>query len=175
FLCAGAQKLLLGPLGTGIAYVGPRMLERLHPPVVGVDSVLRDQEYFEYDLTLKPDARRFEEASPNYPAILGMGAAINLLLRAGAIDVEREVLRLSDRLRDELPRLGYELVLKLSRPTDRSGIVSFRHPRMVPAELQARLRDAGVIISLRGDFLRASPHYYNNDADIDRLLEALPR
>jgi selenocysteine lyase/cysteine desulfurase len=175
FLCAGAQKWLLGPLGAGLAYVGPRMLERLHPPVVGVDSVVRDQEYFDYDLTLKPDARRFEEASPNYPAILGMGAAINLLLRAGVIGVEREVLRLSDRLRDELPRLGYELVLKLSRPAERSGIVSFRHPRMVPAELHARLRDAGVIISLRGDFLRASPHYYNNDADIDRLLEALPR
>lgn len=175
FLCAGAQKWLLGPLGAGFAYVGPRMLERLHPPFVGVDSVVRDQEYFEYDLTLKPDARRFEEASPNYPAILGMGAAINLLLRAGVVDVEREVLRLSDRLREELPRLGYELVLKPSRPAERSGIVSFRHPRMVPAELHGRLRDAGVIISLRGDFLRASPHYYNNDADIDRLLEALPR
>lgn len=175
FLCAGAQKWLLGPLGTGFAYVGPRMLERLHPPFVGVDSVVRDQEYFEYDLTLKPDARRFEEAAPNYPAILGMGAAVNLLLRAGVVDVEREVLRLSDRLREELPRLGYELVLKPSRPAERSGIVSFRHSRMVPAELHARLRDAGVIISLRGDFLRASPHYYNNDADIDRLLEALPR
>ena len=175
FLCAGAQKWLLGPLGAGFAYVAPRMLERLHPPFVGVDSVVRDREYFDYDLTLKPDARRFEEAAPNYPAILGMGAAINLLLRAGVIEVEREVLRLSDRLRDELPRLGYELVLKPSRPAERSGIVSFRHPRMVPAELHARLRDAGVIISLRGDFLRASPHYYNNDADIDRLLEALPR
>jgi len=175
FLCAGAQKWLLGPLGAGVAYVGPRMLERLHPPIIGIDSVVRDEEYFNYDLTLKPDARRYEEASPNYPALLGMGAAINLLLRAGAVEVEREVLRLGDRLREELPRLGYEPVLKPLRPTDRSGIVSFRHPRMVPAELHARLRDAGVIISLRGDFLRASPHYYNNDADIDRLLDALPR
>jgi selenocysteine lyase/cysteine desulfurase len=175
FLCAGAQKWMLGPLGAGFAYVGPRMLERLHPPIIGVDSVVRDHEYFDYDLTLKPDARRYEEASADYPALLGMGAAINLLLRAGSVDVEREVLRLADRLREELPRLGYELVLKPLRLSERSGIVSFRHPRMVPAELHGRLRDAGVIISLRGDFLRASPHYYNNDADIDRLLEALPR
>jgi cysteine desulfurase / selenocysteine lyase len=175
FLCAGAQKWMLGPLGAGFAYVGPRMLERLHPPIIGVDSVVRDQEYFDYDLTLKPDARRYEEASPNYPALLGMGAAVNLLLRAGPVDVEREVLRLADRLRDELPRLGYELVLKPLKPSERSGIVSFRHPRIVPAELHGRLRDGGVIISLRGDFLRASAHYYNNDADIDRLLEALPR
>jgi selenocysteine lyase/cysteine desulfurase len=174
FLCAGAQKWLLGPIGIGFAYVGPRMLERLYPVVVGTDSVVRDEEFFDYDLTLKPDARRFEEASPNYPGILGMGAAVNLLLRAGATAVEQEVLRLADRLRDDLPARGYELLLKPGRPGERSGIVSFRHPRMVPAELHARLREAGIIISLRADFLRASPHYYNNDADVDRLLEALP-
>jgi selenocysteine lyase/cysteine desulfurase len=46
---------------------------------------------------------------------------------------------------------------------------------MVPAELHTRLREAGVIISLRADFLRATPHYYNSDEDIDRLLEALPQ
>jgi len=175
FLCAGAQKWLLGPIGVGFAYVGPRMLERLNPVTIGTDSVVRDEEYFQYDLTLKPDARRFEEAAPNYPGILGMGAAVNLLLRAGSRAVEEVVLRLADRLRDELPRRGYELVLKPALPSERSGIVSFRHPRMVPAELQTRLREAGVIVSLRSDFLRASAHYYNSDQDLDRLLEALPQ
>ena len=175
FLCAGAQKWLLGPIGVGFAYVGPRMLERLNPVTIGTDSVVRDEEYFQYDLTLKPDARRFEEAAPNYPGILGMGAAVNLLLRAGSRAVEEVVLRLADRLRDELPRRGYELVLKPTLPSERSGIVSFRHPRMVPAELQTRLREAGVIVSLRSDFLRASAHYYNSDEDLDRLLEALPQ
>src|SRR2546423_3751014 len=175
FLCAGAQKWLLGPIGVGFADVGPRMLERLTPVTIRTDSVGRDEEYFEYDLTPKPDARRVEEAAPNYPGILGMGAAINLLLRAGVPTVEDAVLRLADRLRDELPRRGYELVLKPTLPSERSGIVSFRHPRMVPAELQTRLREAGVIVSLRSDFLRASAHYYNSDQDLDRLLEALPR
>ena len=175
FLCAGAQKWLLGPIGVGFAYVGPRMLERLTPVAIGTDSVVRDDEYFEYDLTLKPDARRFEEAAPNYPGILGMGAAVNLLLRAGPPGVEQTVLRLADRLRDELPRRGYELVCKPMLPSEGSGIVSFRHPRMVPAELQTRLREAGVIVSLRSDFLRASAHYYNSDEDLDRLLEALPQ
>ena len=175
FLCAGAHKWLLGPIGVGFAYVGPRMLERLTPATIGTDSVVRDNEYVEYDLTLKPDARRFEESAPNYPGILGMGAAVNLLLRAGPPAIEETVLRLTDRLRDELPRRGYELVCKPMLPSERSGIVSFRHPRMVPAELHARLREAGVIVSLRIDFLRASPHYYNSGEDLDRLLEALPQ
>lgn len=175
FLAAGAQKWLLGPMGVGFAYVGPRMLDRLNPVTIGPESVLRDREYVDYDLTFKPGARRFEEAAPNYLGILGMGAAVNLLLRCGMPAVEEVVLRLADRLRDELPRRGYELVLKPTALSERSGIVSFRHPRMVPAELHARLREAGVIISLRGDYLRASPHYYNSDQDLDRLLEALPQ
>jgi selenocysteine lyase/cysteine desulfurase len=175
FLAAGAQKWLLGPMGVGFAYVGPRMLDRLHPVAIGPDSVVRNQEYVDYDLMLRPDARRFEEAAPNYPGILGMGAAVNLLLRCGAPAVEEAVLRLADRLREELPSRGYELVAKPTVPSERSGIVSFRHPRMVPAELHVRLREAGVIISLRADFLRASPHYYNSDEDLDRLLEALPQ
>jgi selenocysteine lyase/cysteine desulfurase len=175
FLAVGAQKWLLGPMGAGFAYVGPRMLERLNPVIIGPESVVNEREYVNYDLSFKPGARRFEESAPNYVGILGMGAAINLLLRCGAPVIEAVVLRLADRLRAELPTRGYELVMKPTTPSERSGIVSFRHPRMVPAELHARLREAGVIISLRGDFLRASPHFYNSDEDLDRLLEALPQ
>ncbi len=128
FLSAGAQKWLLGPIGIGVVYVGPRMMDRMNPVTIGPESVVRNREYFEYDL-----------------------------------------------MREELPRRGYELVFKPTSASERSGIVSFRHQRMVPAELHVRLREAGVIIALRGDFLRASPHYYNTDEDLDRLLEALPR
>jgi len=95
--------------------------------------------------------------------------------RAGEQPPQHRVLRLADRLRDELPPRGYAMVFTPSTPSERSGIVSFRHPRIVPAEVHARLREAGIIISLRGDFLRASPHYYNSDADINRLLDTLPQ
>ena len=173
FLSAGAQKWLLGPIGIGFAYVSPRMQERMRPVTIGTDSVERDSEYFDYELTFRPDARRYEEAAPNYPGILGLGAAVNLLLRSGPQQIEQTVLRLADRLREELPQRGYTLVFTPAF-AERSGIVSFRHPRIVPAEVQQRLRDAGVVISLRADFLRASPHFYNSDEDISRLLEALP-
>jgi cysteine desulfurase / selenocysteine lyase len=174
FVAAGAQKYLLGPMGIGVVYIGERLFEQLRPVSVGTDSVVKDDEYFEYDLTLKPNARRFEDASPNLPGILGLGAALNLLVRAGLTRVEAHILRLAQLLRDELPRRGYQLVAPGKKPAEFSGIVSFRHPRTVPDEVNARLRDARVILSRRGDFLRASVHYYNSEDDIERLLEALP-
>ncbi|HEY0492543.1 MAG TPA: aminotransferase class V-fold PLP-dependent enzyme [Candidatus Dormibacteraeota bacterium] len=173
FLCAGAQKWLLGPIGIGFAYVSTRMQERMRPVTIGTDSVVRDSEYFDYELRFKPDARRYEEAAANYPGILGLGAAVKLLLRAGKEQVESTILRLADRLREELPRRGYTLVFS-PEAGERSGIVSFRHPSLVPTEVQRRLREAGIVIALRGDFLRASPHFYNSEDDISRLIEALP-
>src|ERR1700716_1784701 len=77
FLAAGAHKWLLGPMGAGFAYVGPRMLDRLNPVIIGPESVVRNREYIDYDLTFQPDASRFEEAAPNYAGTLGMGAAVN--------------------------------------------------------------------------------------------------
>jgi selenocysteine lyase/cysteine desulfurase len=174
FLAAGAQKWLLGPMGIGVSYLGPRLFEQLRPSSVGTESVVKDHEYFDYDLTLKPTARRFEDASPNLPGILGLGAALNLVVRAGLARVEAHVLHLAQLLPDELPRRGYQLVAPGVKAAEHSGIVSFRHPRTVPDEVDARLRDARVILSVRGDFLRASAHYYNNEDDVDRLLEALP-
>jgi selenocysteine lyase/cysteine desulfurase len=174
-LACGAQKWMLGPTGIGFVYLSQRARERVRPVLIGIDSVVRDREYFEYDLTFKPDARRFEEAAPNWPGILGMGAAVNLLVRAGPAAVESGALRLADRLREELVGRGFRLVFTPERPGEKSAIVSFHHARMVPAEVHRWLHDAGIILSLRGNFLRASPHYYNNDADIDRLLEALPQ
>jgi selenocysteine lyase/cysteine desulfurase len=175
FICAGAPKWLLGPLGIGIAAIGPRMLEHLRPITVGMESIVRDREWFEYDPTLKPDAGRFEESTASFAGILGVGAAIGLLLEHGTRAVEERVLMLTDRIREGVCDLGYELIVPPRCGAEASGIVVFKHPAHDSAALYQRLRDAGVILSLRGGNLRASPHFYNDHSDIDRLLEALPR
>jgi selenocysteine lyase/cysteine desulfurase len=175
FMCAGAPKWLLGPLGIGIAAIGPRMFEQLRPITVGMESIVRDREWFDYDPRLKPDARRFEESTANFAGILGLGAAIDLLLGRGTAAVEQQVLALADRIREGVDRRGYELIVPPSFAAEASGIVVFKHPARDPAGIHQGLRDAGVIVSLRGGNLRASPHFYNDDHDVDRLLEALPR
>ncbi len=171
YLAAGAQKWLLGPQAIGMAYAHPDLITRVHPPVVGTDSVVRYEEYFEYDLSLPPNARRLEEANPNVLGLAGFGASLELLLAVEAAWAEERVISLARRLRAGLTTLDYALVEP--QEVQRSGILSFRHRRRSAVEIHPLLREAGFRLSLRGDFLRASPHFYNSEAEIDALLERL--
>jgi selenocysteine lyase/cysteine desulfurase len=52
--------------------------------------------------------------------------------------------------------------------------VCFRHPTVDSTALAEELQKAGVIISVRGDVVRVSPHFYNTEAELEQLLAALP-
>jgi len=171
YLAAGAQKWLLGPQAIGMAYAHPDLITRIHPPVVGTDSVVRFEEYFEYDLTLPPNARRLEEANPNVLGLAGFGASLEMFLSLEPAWVEERVISLTRRLRAGLTALDYDLVDP--QEVQRSGILSFRHRLRSAAEIHRPLAAARFRLSLRGDFLRASPHFYNSEAEIDALLERL--
>ena len=58
-------------------------------------------------------------------------------------------------------------------PGQTSGIVAFTLPDEAPARTAARLRAAGVFVVERRACVRASPHFYNTQGDLDRLLRAL--
>ncbi len=55
-----------------------------------------------------------------------------------------------------------------------SGILSFRHPTLRPERIVERLQAAKINLAIRGGNLRISPSMYNDEAEIGRLLEALP-
>jgi selenocysteine lyase/cysteine desulfurase len=68
---------------------------------------------------------------------------------------------------------GCTITTPLAHRRERSGIICFRHPQLELAALAKRLHAAGVLVSLRGDVIRVSPHFYNNEQDLDRLLDVL--
>jgi selenocysteine lyase/cysteine desulfurase len=55
----------------------------------------------------------------------------------------------------------------------RSGIVSFDVPGRDPLQVKKDCRARGVIVNARAGRMRAAPHAYCNDDDIDRLLDAV--
>ncbi len=179
FLSADGHKWLLGPEGCGFLYVNEGLIEMLHPAVVGWMNFEHALEFERRDNELRKDARRFEPGSYNVPGLLALDASVGLLLEVGQDEVWRRVEALTQRLCEGLMARGYR-VFSPRRPEERSGIVSFSPPapqvRATPAieRIAAELERAGVVVAVRAGRLRASPHFYNTAAQIDRLLEALP-
>ena len=173
FCAAGAGKWLIGPSGIGFLFCTPALLERIRPVIVGARSVA-GHDYFAYDLTLARGARRFEESVVSVLTTAAFGAALELLLEVGPDVIEARVLGLAARLADGLAGSGCEVVEPWPRTrAESSGIVSFRKPG---TKAQAVLRDlsaAHVIARIHQDFVRLSPHFYNTDEEVDRVLDVL--
>ena len=72
---------------------------------------------------------------------------------------------------------GIESRLREREVNGREGraphFLSVRFPGGLPEGIEARLAAADVHVSLRGDWMRITPHLYNDEADVERLFEAL--
>lgn len=172
FLAAQAPKWLLGPIGIGFLYCRRQRLPELDLAMGGWRGVVEHEEFFRYDSGWFPNARRFEVGSLNYLGVTGMGASLQLLLDAGIERIEARILALTDYLLARLKADGYEIITPHACPGERSGIISFV-PKEDPEALAERLKAAGIIVSARGPYIRVSPHFYNTEAEIERLIEAV--
>lgn len=168
-LAAGGHKWLLGPVGSGVLFVDRSVTDLLDPPMVGWKSVV-DEENFELHFELKEDAGRFEPGTLNLPGIFGLGAALELLASVGIDSIRQRVLALNDRLAAGLQERG----LEVASPRDAgegSGILSF----LPPGEAQRCFRFLGerkVALALRGGAIRLSPHFWNDESDIEAFFAA---
>jgi selenocysteine lyase/cysteine desulfurase len=173
FLSFGGHKWLLAPIGTGIFYCRKDSMQHIHPHNVGYHSVDKSEDHMDYDLTFRPNAGRFEEALVNFPGVWGLEAAVELHLALGAENEERYILGLYAVAKRGLEAKGYQIVSPQGEG-EVSGILSFRHPTLQPERIADRLQAAKINLAIRGGNLRISPSVYNDEAEIRRLLEALP-
>jgi cysteine desulfurase/selenocysteine lyase len=174
YLAADGHKWMLGPEGAGIFYIRRDLLERTRPLMIGWLNVINPLEYGTYDYTLKSDAGRFECGSYNVGGLLALKASIELLQRVGIDKIFDRMKLLTDRLAAGLQEKGYEIVSPRALG-QWSGIVAFKSKSRSHEEIFKRLRkEHRIEIAVREKRLRASPHFYNTEQQIDRLLDALP-
>jgi selenocysteine lyase/cysteine desulfurase len=168
----GALPVDVHELGVDF-YCRRELLERLRPTEVGQASVVERGSYLDYQFELLPSAARFECGVVNMQGVPGLQAALDLMIKVGRERIGERILRLNQRLADGLGARGYRLASPRAA-SEQSGIVSFRHDGFESAMVRERLHAAGVIVSLREGLVRVSPHFYNVEEDVERLLEALP-
>ncbi len=177
FAAADAHKWLLGPLGAAILYVRRECFDRLHPSLIGWSSGPCPGFVAQDHLQLWPSARRYEPGSLNLAGIVGLHEALRMLTDIGIETIERRVWTLARRLVTQCQEAGWRLAGPVE-DGDLSGIISVWSPDHDVVAWQARVSQAGVVTSLRQNrdgqtYLRASPHFYNTDGEVNRLLENL--
>ena len=184
FLSATGRKFLRGPRGTGFLYVRKAWIERLEPPFLdlhGAELVAPDR----YEA--RKDARRFELWEASVAARIGLGVAVDYALGWGLEAIRERTWGLAAGLRERLSAVPGVTVRDLGER--RCGIVTFTMDGRSAAAVKQALAVEGINVSVStaastrydmdarglGELVRASPHYYNTEGELDRLIGALVR
>lgn len=169
-LAGAGFKWLLGLHGTGFLYVRRAAWDRIQPVLPGMFAAEDDL----LELRWLPNAQRYETGSLSYSLFHAWTAGLEMILDIGVPGIHGRVLDLTSRLIDGLRARGLAVVTPADHPEERSAIVTFTAAS--PAANRAiheRLRERGIGLSLRAGRCRVSPAFYNTEAEIDRLLDAL--
>ncbi|MFI5506907.1 aminotransferase class V-fold PLP-dependent enzyme [Mycobacterium sp. NPDC051804] len=154
---AAVYKWLLSPRGTAWFSLSDRVSRAMTPHAANwYAGEAPWQTIYGLPIRLAEDARRFD-LSPAWFSVLGAGLAIPWLASLDGDTVQAHCLGLAARLRTEL-----------DLPQQDSAIVS------LPIEgATESLQRAGIRASVRAGAIRVGFHLYNNENDLDRLLDAL--
>lgn len=171
FLAADGHKWLCGPEGAAIFFVAADRREELDIIEFGWTNIVRHGSFLDADATPRADGRRFEAGSLNTNGIYGLNAALALIEEVGIDTIEKEVIRLSALLADRLDGAGFRV--GSPRPI-RSGIVGcvIEEGREL-MRIHGELEKEGIVCAPREGMLRFSPHHYNDDDEMERVVAAL--
>lgn len=160
------QKWLCGPEGTGMLYVSPALRDRVAVTRRGYQSYVDANA--ELHAELHPGARRYDSPGIANEALANALAAHEVLATEGWDEVHARARDLAARLAEMLEERGREVA-----PRDATTLVSWRHDD--PVATRDRLAGAGITIRdlPNRPLLRASVGAWNDESDLERLVEAL--
>lgn len=179
FCASSSFKWLMGDFGIGFLYAREDLLgdvvRRTQWGYHSVDTMATHflphdppgEPFFEWTPGSSASAH-FEVGSNANGALRTLAVSLPYLLELGVENIEAHRQPLLDRLRDEMPRLGFDPV---TPPGTRAPIITFA---MRPGhDVAERLERARVNARVAPNYIRLSPSVYNDMDDIERLLEAL--
>ncbi len=180
FLSADSHKWMLGPMAAGVVYVRESVQERLRPTLLGSWNVKSPNFIAQPEIAFEKGGRRYEPGVLNVVGTLGMKAGLELLLEKGIPEVSAQLLRLKTRLVERLTPLGFEFIGPVTGPHASGITTTRRQPGTGPTvdKVYEHLTAHRVSPSLRYNregqpFLRFSPHFYNTEAEMDRVADLI--
>ena len=178
FLSADSHKWMLGPMSAGIFFVREALQEMLRPSLLGSWNVSSPNFIAQEEIAFERGGRRYEPGALNISGILGMKAGIELIQEIGLPAISAQLLKLKARLHVGLQPQGFTFLGPEPQSSHASGITTVQHPQRSLEEVAKHLNEQSITPSLRHNragkpLLRFSPHFYNTEAEMDRVAEVI--
>ena len=176
-LAVHGYKWLLSPNGAGFMYVSPRLRQWLEPNVIGWRSHRgwRNHDNLHHGTPeFKTEAEKYEGGMLTFTVLYAMAEALRMFLEIGPKQVECRVMDLTERTRRVLRDAGARLLADECLHYD-SPIIAARFAGRDPSAMAKTLEAERVLVAARHGNLRVSPHFYNDEGDIERFAAALGR
>ena len=175
-VCSG-YKWLLSPYGTGFFWVAREWMDRLvQGPVywMALEGARNFHTLPLEGLKLSPGARRWDAPeTASFIHLMAMDASLEFLLQTGLEAVTRHTRELAQEIVERLPRDRCGLASPVEQAQRGPFVcVAARKAEETP-RLFEKLREAGVIVSLRENALRIAPYLHNTSEDVSKLVKVL--
>lgn len=171
-LCATGHKWMLSGYGSGFVYLSRELLERSKPRAIGWLSVEDPYSDRNDEIHLRHDAAaRAELGCPHFAGMFALGASLEMIKHVGGKNIEQRALELNRLLTDRLTEIGWKVLSPISDENTRSAETLVQAED--PAGLVARLAEQNIIVTKKPQGIRVATHFFNNEQDIERLIEAL--
>lgn len=173
-LAVHGYKWLLAGQGIAALYVAPEAAERLRPTFAGSGGYDGPIENFDAGRAWKRGAGRYATGGNNPTGFAALAASLSLIEQVGIERIESTNAALSARLQAGLGDIPGVQILSSADPAHRSAITFFTlGERGRDDALVRALHAERIIVALRPNGIRVSPHFYNSEADIDRFVDAV--
>ena len=179
FLAFSGHKIF-GPTGIGVLYGKKEMLEKLKVYEVGGEMVAKATKD---NIVFQDIPYRFEAGTPPIGEAIGLAAAIKYVNSIGFDNTSKHIENLRLKAVRELSKIKGVVVYN---PNGDAGIISFNIKGVHPHDASSVYDEKNVllrsghhcasilteVLKTPGGTLRASISIYNNEEDIDKLVEA---
>jgi cysteine desulfurase/selenocysteine lyase len=176
FMSFNGSKWLCGPMGTGIFYCSRKSSEFLEPTTIGGESAMF---YENSNLSFKDLPEKFQTGFRNYAGIVGLEVSANYLYKYGLRNIRKKNIQLANFLREELSKIPQVSLYGPKNPEDRTSIVSFTIKGNESETIVKKLEKSGIVLAVREIYekkiIRASPHFFNTESEIFRVIDTLKK
>lgn len=176
FMSFNGSKWLCGPMGTGLFYCKRSSSDLLEPIAIGGESAMI---YDETKLAFKEMPDRFQTGFRNYVGMVGLESSVQYLMRYGIENIRKKTIKLANQLRSELAKISGVTLYGPDDAEKRTSIVSFNIKNYDPQIVVEKLESQKIILAVREildkKLVRASPHFFNTEAEIQTVIDALKK